>query len=97
MTIARQYRMSAKAGAADELVAALKELKTALQPLAGFEGAELMQDVNAPDQLVFLERWTSAQAHADASPFMPKAALSRVMALLADRPGSATYEVINFN
>ena len=94
MTIAREYRMVAQPDAADELLAALTALASALQDLPGFEGAELMQDQAAPGRFVFLEKWASVQAHADSGARLPKEALSRVMGLLGDKPQVATYEVV---
>ncbi|WP_324086993.1 putative quinol monooxygenase [Phenylobacterium sp.] len=94
MTIARLYQMTAKEHAAEELAMALKALASVLQQLPGFENAELMQDVNAPGRFTFIEKWASAQAHADSGRLLPKDAFSQVLALLGEKPQVSTYEII---
>ena len=91
---ALHYQMIAKEGAGDALHAALTAVAAGLQKLPGFEAAELMRDNEAPQRLLFVEKWTSSQAHAAAGALAPKEALSRVMALLATRPARTTYEIM---
>lgn len=92
MTIARHYRMDAAEGKAEALLSALTALAAALKAIPGFEGADLLRDVDQPNRFVFIEKWTSVQAHKDGGALLPKEALAPLMAALAGRPEAAYLE-----
>ena len=86
MTIARHYKMIAAPEKGEELLAALNALKRALADIAGFEGADLMRDVEDGNRFTFIERWTSIEAHKQGGKQLPKEALAPVMDALGATP-----------
>lgn len=94
MTIARAYKMIAAEGKGDALLAALEGLADALKDIAGFQGADLMRDVEKPEHFMFIEKWASVQAHKDGGPSLPKEALAPVMGALAGAPDGAYLEYV---
>ena len=94
MTIARHYRMTAKPGGGEPLRGAVIDLVAALGSVPGFEGAELMRDVAAEDQFVFIERWGSVQLHKDGGALLPKTALASLMDALVEWPKGAYLEYL---
>jgi quinol monooxygenase YgiN len=94
MTVARFYRMQAAPGKEQDLLGALKALAAAIDPIPGFEGAELLQDSDRPGRVIFIEKWASIQAHKDGGSAVPKEALGAVMAALCEKPESAYFEYV---
>ena len=86
MTIARHYRMDAAEGKAAALLAALQALAAALQRADGFEGADLLRDIDRPDRFVFIEKWASVDAHKAAGPHIPEHVVAPLMEALAGEP-----------
>lgn len=81
MSVLRQYQITANDGA--ELIAAFDALDKVLKTIAGFEGLELLRDVDQADRFVLHERWASPAAHAAAGAQMPPEAGARVRAAMA--------------
>jgi quinol monooxygenase YgiN len=86
MTVARLYRMTAAAGKEDALASALKEAALIIAKVPGSEGIEVLQDAEAPDRFVFIEKWTSIDHHKAAPEHLPKGGLDAVMAAMAGPP-----------
>lgn len=89
MTVARHYRMDAAEGKAEALLSALTVLAGALETLPGFLGADLLRDLDRPDRFIFIEKWSSVEAHKAGGSLLPKETLTPVMNALADRPEGA--------
>jgi quinol monooxygenase YgiN len=94
MTIARHYTMSAAENKADQLISVLGDLTAALKGIAGFEGAELIRDVDNPNRFVFIEKWESVAAHKAGGPHLPKSVLSSMGEVMAGRPEGAYLEYL---
>ncbi|HKR18390.1 MAG TPA: antibiotic biosynthesis monooxygenase [Rhizorhapis sp.] len=86
MAVARHYHLKAADGKAGGLAAALSQLAGALVSLPGFAGAEIPVRADQPDPFVFVEKWTSAEAHKDSAPHMPKAVMASIMSAISGRP-----------
>lgn len=84
MTIIRHYAMRAGDGQADALLTALHELARVVGSLEGCEGIDLLRDQDDPARFVFLERWTTADAHKAAAGKLPRELIGAVLAPLAD-------------
>lgn len=89
MTIARHYVMHAAEGKAAELPSAFTALVGALVGIPGFEGADLLRDVDEPARFIFIEKWSSVEAHKEGGSLLPKEAIAPLMASLAGRPEGA--------
>jgi quinol monooxygenase YgiN len=94
MSIARHYRMQAAAGQGEAVLAALQGLAAALQAIPGFIGADLLRDLDDPDQFVFIEKWASVEAHKAGGPSLPKPVFAGLMAALAGKPQGAYLEYL---
>jgi quinol monooxygenase YgiN len=86
MAIARHYRMDAAEGKGEELASALAALASALNGVPGFEGADLLHDVDHPSRLIFIEKWSSIEAHKQSASSLPKDAFANVMASVVGKP-----------
>ena len=86
MTIARLCRMTAGEGQADALLQALTALADVVGAIPECDGAEILQDRDQPDRVVFIEKWASVEAHKASGALLPKEAMAPVMAALAERP-----------
>lgn len=89
MTIARHYTMIAAPGKGEQLLGALQDLQRALVGINGFEGAELMRDTEDENRFVFIEKWTSVEAHKQGGEQLPKDAFAPVMGALGAKPEGA--------
>jgi len=94
MTVARLYRMTAAAGKEDALAAALKDAALLVAKVPGSEGVEVLQDVDAPGQFVFIEKWTTVEHHKAAPEHLPKGGLDAVMAAMAGPPEGAYLDYL---
>jgi quinol monooxygenase YgiN len=94
MTVARLYRMTAAEGKEEALATALKDAAHLVAKVPGSEGVELLQDVDAPGQFVFVEKWTSIDHHKAAPEHLPKGGLDAVMAALAGPPEGAYLDYL---
>lgn len=86
MTVARHYRMDAAEGKGGDLASALIALAAALDSIAGFEGAELLRDIDQPSLFFFIEKWASIEAHKQGGSSLPKDAFANVMASVSGKP-----------
>lgn len=94
MAIARHYMMEAQEGKADALLAALTALAEVVGAIPGCEGVTFLQDVDAPHRVVFIEQWTSVEAHKQGGSAIPKDIMSAVMNALAGRPAAAYMQYL---
>jgi len=86
MTVLRHYRMDAAEGKGAGLERALAVLVGALTNVPGFEGADAFCDVDEPGRFIFIEKWSSIEAHKQGAAFLPKDAFTSVMAAIAGKP-----------
>jgi quinol monooxygenase YgiN len=86
MTVWRHYVISAAPGKEDAMVDALKLLASKVRPLAGCEGIEWGRDAENPADFVFIEAWTSADAHKAASSQLTKDDFGPMVAALGAPP-----------
>jgi len=91
MTVARVYRMTAAEGKADALAKALGDVVATIRSVSGSEGVELLQDADQPHQFLFIEKWTSVEAHQAAFSQMPAGTLDEVSAAMAGPPDGAYF------
>ena len=94
MTVARIYRMSCAPGKRDELRGALEALAGALGEIEGLQSVAVLRDVEQQDDFVFVEKWASIQAQKNSGKSLPKQAFAQVMAALADKPCSRSFECL---
>lgn len=92
MSIARYYRMNAATGQEDVLGQALQELAVAVRAVAGCEGCELLRGSDQPGTYIFIEKWTSIEAHKAGGASLPKDIFKPVMAALAGSPEAMYLE-----
>jgi len=95
MPIARHYVMIAREGQERALKDALVALAASVRPLEGSERVDIFQDPDTPTHFVFIEHWTSVEAHKAAGAALGKEAFAPVMAALAARPESRYLEPIS--
>ena len=86
MTFVRHYHLKAADGRTNELLHSLNNLTEVLKTIEGFNSAELFVYAEKEDEFVFLEQWTSRDAHGNSAAKMPKTIFQSVMDNLADRP-----------
>lgn len=91
MTIARVYRMTAAAGKEQALADALVAFIPVVSAVPGCSGAEALRDCDAASRFLFIEKWTSIDAHKAAGSHLPKDALAGVMGALG-APPEGSYE-----
>jgi quinol monooxygenase YgiN len=90
MAYIRYYCMTAREGEEEALRSALEALSDKVRPISGCGGTELLEDADKPGRYVFLERWTSADAHKEGGKLLGKGAFAPIMATLAGPPESAS-------
>jgi quinol monooxygenase YgiN len=95
MTYVRYYRMTARDGQGTALRAALETLLAKVEPLAGCQGVELLNDADKADIYVLLERWTSGEAHKEGGRMLGKEAFAPIMAVLSSPPESASLNTLD--
>ncbi|CAM4112215.1 Quinol monooxygenase YgiN [Novosphingobium lubricantis] len=89
MGYVRYYAMTAREGEGAALRGAIEQLAAKVAPLAGCEGTELFEDAAQAGRFVFLERWTSAEAHQEGGKLLGKEAFAPLKAVLAAPPEAA--------
>jgi heme oxygenase (mycobilin-producing) len=94
MTIARHYVMTAAEGKETALREALAVLADVVRALPGSEGVELMRDTAQSGRFIFIEKWTSVEAHKEGGKQVPKDAFSPVMGALAAPPEGAYLDCL---
>jgi quinol monooxygenase YgiN len=94
MAVARHYVMIAAEGKEDALNAALVELAAKVRPITGCEGVELLRDTREPTYFMFIERWTSIDAHKAGGQSLGREALNDVMAAIAEPPKGRYLEYL---
>ncbi|MCP1470782.1 quinol monooxygenase YgiN [Sphingobium sp. OAS761] len=90
MSVARHYMMTAREGMDATLETALRTLADAVRALPGCDGVELLRDIGNERRFVFIERWTSVEAHKAAGPQLDKAVIAPMMAAI-DGPPDGCY------
>ncbi len=86
MSVWRHYVLSAAPGKEEAMVDALKLLASKVRPLAGCEGVEFGRDAENPSEFVFIEAWTSVDAHKAASSQLTKDDFGPMVACLGAPP-----------
>lgn len=86
MTVLRHYLMRAAEGRGEALGAALAALADKVRPLAGCEKVEMFTDAGDANAFIFIEYWSSVEAHKAAGAALGKDAFADVMAALAGPP-----------
>lgn len=94
MTVARHYVMTAAKGQETALAAGLKKLADVVRGLPGSEGVDLLADCGDNRRFLFIEKWTSIEAHKASGSLLPKSTLSPVTACLAAPPESAYLDYL---
>ena len=89
MTVARHYKMTAAEGKGEALVDALRALSAALKSIPGYEGSDLIRGLDDGNHFVFIEKWTSVEAHKAGGSLLPKDILGGLMGNLAAPPEAA--------
>lgn len=95
MTIARHYVMIAKPDQGSALFETLTKLAEHVKVVEGCEGVELFRDVENARRFIFVERWTSIEAHKTGGKQLPKTAFAPVMAALDQPPEGAYLELLH--
>ena len=94
MAIARHYMMESAEGEGDALLSALTALANVVEAIPGCEGVTFLQDIDAPHRFVFIEQWTSIEAHKQGGSAIPKDIMGAVMGALAGRPAAAYMQYL---
>lgn len=94
MTIARHYTMETDEDKMDALLCALTALAELVEAIPGCEGVDLLQDIDAPNRIVFIEKWKSVDAHKQGGSKIPKEIMSAVMSALVGRPAAAYLQYL---
>ncbi|PXA88149.1 antibiotic biosynthesis monooxygenase [Nostoc sp. 3335mG] len=97
MTFVRHYLMKAKEGLQNELQSALAELAAKVSVCAGSEQVMLFSDSRDPQSFIFMEYWTSPDAHKAAGAEVGKEALADVMAALGQPPEGRSLDFLATN
>lgn len=95
MAIARHYEMHAGEVGADGLRAILVTLGDAVKAIPGCLGVELLQDRDAPDRFLFIEKWESVEAHKAGGALLSQDLMKQLMGALADRPKGAYLDYLD--
>jgi heme-degrading monooxygenase HmoA len=94
VAVARIYRISCAPGRREELRGTLEALAGVLREIEGLQSVSVLQDVERPDDFVFVEKWASLQVQKRGGNLLPKQAFARVMAALADKPHGRSFEYV---
>ena len=89
MAVVRHYVMTASDERGEELAACLKALAAALAGIDDCEGSALFRDRDDANRYVFIEHWTSLDAHARSASRLPADLLADLMKLLAGKPAAS--------
>ena len=93
MSVTRLNHFVAKPGSAKALLSMLQDVVTQVRESAGCESVQLLQATEDPTRLCVVEVWASVAAHrASFQNAMPEQ-VQAVMALLAEPPSGAYYDV----
>ena len=94
MTIARHYVMHAKDGESAVLETALRNVVDLIRAVPGCEGIELLRDLGNERRFIFIQKWTSVEAHKGALDHLDKDALASLMAALDGPPDGAYFDYL---
>lgn len=89
LTIMRSYSLEVAPESTEAFLAALRELVAVLESVQGFEGAELSRNIDAPDDYVFTERWSSLADHRNGAEQLPGTIFKSLMSTLAKSPNAS--------
>ena len=90
MTVARHYVMHAAEGKDAALEKALGDLADVVRKIDGCTGVEMLRDCGNERRFVFIEKWTSIDAHKEGAKNVDKAIFGPMMAAL-DGPPEGAY------
>ena len=94
MTVTRLYKMTAANGRGEALTTELRLLAEAVRRIDGCLGVELLRDLQNSEAFIFIERWTSIDAHKAGAAQLPKDTFRPVMAVLATPPDGSYLEEV---
>lgn len=94
MTVARCYVMRAKEGQDSAMTKALEGAADLVRKVPGSEGVEVLRDAEDGRRFMFIEKWTSIEAHKAAPGHLPKGALDAVMAAIDGKPEGAYLDYL---
>ena len=94
MTVARHYVMHAAEGKDALLEKALDDLAAAVRAVPGCEGVEMLRDCGNERRFVFIEKWSSIDAHKDGAKALDKALFAPMMAALDGLPEGAYLDYL---
>lgn len=95
MTVARHYVMHAAEGKDASLETALNALAVTVRGIAGCEGVELLRDCGNERRFVFIEKWTSIEAHKEGGKQVSKEVFAPVMGALDGPPDGAYFDYLS--
>ena len=88
--ILRNYTLQVANSSNESFLTALGVLAAALEGIPGFEGAELFRNLDAPDEYVFTERWSSLAEHEAGAQQLPRAIFTSLVNTLSGPPKAST-------
>jgi quinol monooxygenase YgiN len=94
MSVARTYIMHAAEGKDADLETALGNLADAVRVIAGSEGVELLRDAGNERRFIFIEKWSSIEAHKEGGKALGKEAFGPIMAAIYGPPDSAYFDYL---
>lgn len=86
MSVVRIDEFRALESRQDELRSALADILDAIRSSVGCASVQVFQSDAEPERVVVVEEWHDQEAHQAAMAAISRAALHRVMALLAEMP-----------
>lgn len=87
--ILRTYTLQVAKTSTESFLKALGVLVEALEGVSSFEGAELFRNLDAPDEYVFTERWSSLADHQACAQQLPGTIFTSLMNTLSGSPKAA--------
>ena len=88
--ILRNYSLQVANSSNESFLTALGVLAAALEGIPSFEGAELFRNLDAQDEYVFTERWSSLADHEAGAQQLPRAIFTPLMNTLSGPPKAST-------
>ena len=91
MRITRINTFMAAEGMGDQLRSALLAITPLLRKADGCAGCRVVRNLERPDELLLVERWTSAAAQAASARRIPPEKIAELVPLLAGPPQGLFY------
>ena len=87
--ILRTYTLQVENSLTESFLTALGVLAAVLEGIPSSEGTELFRNLDAPDEYVFTERWSSLAAHKACAQQLPGTIFTSLMNTLSGPPKAA--------